>query len=91
MCLFNSEESKIDMTFRRNQKRKYGLSYHVDTKAYFKAVLIKRYGSAVYKIDLNKRPVANSKKPRQVSHTYAAASSRTESEFKMPGRGWAHK
>lgn len=62
------------MTFGRNQKRKHGVSYHVDTKAYFKVVLAKRYGSAMW-----------------VSHTYVAASSRTESQSKMPGIGWVLK
>lgn len=50
VCLFNSEESKINMTFERNQKRKHGVPYHVDTKAYFNAVLTKKYGSAMYKV-----------------------------------------
>lgn len=86
--MFNSEESKINMTFERNQKRKHGVPYHVDTKAYFNAVLIKKYGSAMYKVGIDKRPGT---KPIPVSHTYVAASSRKESQSRMPGIGWALK
>lgn len=66
VCLLSSEESKINMTFRRNNKKKHGLSYHVDTKAYLKAVLTKRYVSALYKVGLDRRPLANGRKPTEI-------------------------